>query len=209
MRVDKEEKPEIRVTDRRRIYLDDDPRAAEAREAQSPNLKPSYVEELENRTKAAEAKMSEVQARFDLLRAQLQKETDETRQRLNRAADERAEREKAKFITSLLPVLDNLLRAVDAADSASNNELIAKGVRQTADDFEKALKAVGVEPIEAAGQPFNPELHEAVETKPVEAELDGQVLAEYARGYRIGDRLLRPAKVQVGSGSRKSEQAGQ
>lgn len=209
LRADSEEKPEIRVTDRRRIYLNDDPRAAEAREAQSPSLKPSYVEELENRTRAAEAKMSEVQARFDQLRAQLQKETDETRQRLNRAADERAEREKAKFITSLLPVMDNLLRAVDAADGDSNNQLIATGVRQTADDFEKALKAAGVEPIQAVGQPFNPELHEAVETKPVDAELDGQVLAEYARGYRIGDRLLRPAKVQVGSGGRKSEQAGQ
>ena len=59
--------------------------------------------------------MLEVQARFDQLRKQLQSETDETRQRLNRAADERAQREKANFIAALLPVLDNLQRAIEAA----------------------------------------------------------------------------------------------
>src|SRR5438270_3877257 len=83
---------EIRVTDRRRINLDDqgDIKSAPAAE---PNLKPSYVEELENRAKAAEGKLLEVQSRFDQMRAELQRETDETRQRLNRAADERAQRE--------------------------------------------------------------------------------------------------------------------
>jgi molecular chaperone GrpE len=201
------ERPEIRVTDRRRVYLDKDPRASEA--VESTSLKPSYVEELEARTKAAEAKVLEVQNRFDQVRAQLQKETDETRQRLNRAADERAEREKAKFISSLLPVLDNLLRAVDAAERNNANEQLAEGVRQTADDFERALRGAGVEPINAVGQPFDPQLHEAVETTPVDAELDGQVIAEYSRGYHIGDRLLRPSKVQVGRGIPKSEQAGQ
>ena len=60
--------------------------------------------------------MQEVQARFDQLRQQLQRETDETRQRLNRSADERAAGEKAKFISTLLPVMDNLNRAIDAAD---------------------------------------------------------------------------------------------
>ena len=200
------EKPEIRVTDRRRVYLDDERRTPEKPE--EPNLKPAYVEELETRTKAAEAKIQEVRSRFDQLRAQLQKETDETRQRLNRAADERAEREKATFITSLLPVLDNLLRAVDASAENGKSDLITEGVRQTAEDFEKALRAAGVEPIQAAGQPFDPELHEAVEIVPVEPQLDGTVTAEYSRGYRIGDRLLRPARVQVGSSVEKSEQAG-
>lgn len=199
--------PEIRVTDRRRINLDKDARTDA--KADEPNLKPSYVEELEARTKAAETKMQEVQMRFEQLRNQLQNETDQTRQRLNRAADERAEREKAQFINALLPVLDNLLRAVEAADKSESDEVIIEGVRQTADDFEKALRASGVEPIEAVGQRFDPQFHEAVETKPVEPELDGQVVAEFARGYRMGDRLLRPAKVQVGSGATKSEEARQ
>src|SRR6185436_19160409 len=98
---------EIRVTDRRRILLDDDIARPTEQDEAPPNLKPSYVEELEGRVKAAEQKAQEVQARFDQLRKQLQAETDETRQRLNRAADERALREKADFIAGLLPVLDN------------------------------------------------------------------------------------------------------
>jgi molecular chaperone GrpE (heat shock protein) len=75
--------PEIRVTDRRRIQLDDSEEAGavsldESQRVQ-PNLKPSYVEELEARTKAAEQKLFEVQSRFEQLRKQLQTETDETR----------------------------------------------------------------------------------------------------------------------------------
>src|ERR1700716_1425883 len=111
------EPEELRVTDRRRIRLDGNDEGAETAAADMPNLKPSYVEELEARTKAAEQKMLEVQSRFDQLRAQLQRETDETRQRLNRAADERTQREKATFIAALLPVMDNLQRAIDVAES--------------------------------------------------------------------------------------------
>ena len=66
----------LRVTDRRRIYLDPDGAEQVNEEAEQPNLKPSYVEELEARTKAAEQQVQEVQARFDQLRQQLQRETD-------------------------------------------------------------------------------------------------------------------------------------
>src|SRR3982751_2753640 len=108
-----DEQNEIRVTDRRRIYLDQDRSESVNAEAERPNLKPTYVEELEARTKAAEKQVQEVQARFEQLRQQLQRETVETRQRLNRSADERAASEKAKFISMLLPVMDDLNRAVD------------------------------------------------------------------------------------------------
>src|SRR4026207_1752021 len=106
-----EEQDELRVTDRRRIYLDQDGTEHVNAEVETPNLKPSYVEELEARTRAAERQVQEVQSRFEQLRQQLQRETDETRQRLNRSADERAAGEKAKFIASVLPTLDNLERA--------------------------------------------------------------------------------------------------
>jgi molecular chaperone GrpE len=200
---------EIRVTDRRRIQLDDSGETASADESPNPqpNLKPSYVEELEARTKAAEQKVYEVQSRFEQLRKQLQTETDETRQRLNRAADERAEREKNKFIAGLLPVLDNLQRATEVAETGGSPEIIAEGIRQTASSFENALAAAGVEPIDAVGEQFDPELHEAVETTEVEPEDDGKVIAEYARGYKIGDRLLRPARVKVGRHSERVNKA--
>ena len=190
--------PEIRVTDRRRIQLTEDREADPNAPTEAPSLKPSYVEELESRTKAAEQKVHEVQTRFEQLRKQLQTETDATRQRLNKAADERAQREVASFIAELLPVLDNLERANEAAASGASTRDIAEGVRRTALSFEQALAAAGVEPIESVGQPFDPELHEAVETSEVAPEDDGNVLAEYSRGFRIGDRLLRPAKVKVG-----------
>jgi len=202
---DENEESEIRVTDRRRRFLDDDASSEAPASADSPNLKPSYVAELEARTEAAEKLTQDVQSRFEQLRSQLQRETDETRQRLNRAADERAARGKADFIAGLLPVLDNLQRATEAADSGSTHEQVLEGVRRTAASFESALAAAGVDPIKSVGEEFDPEIHEAVETVPVEPEDEGRVVAEYTRGYRVGDRLLRPARVKVGRASDKQQ----
>jgi molecular chaperone GrpE len=198
---------EIRITDRRRRYLNDNEDAVSDRDSQAPNLKPSYVEELEARTRAAEQIALDVQARFEQFKNKLQQETDETRQRLNRAADERTERSKAEFIASLLPTLDNLERAIDAADAGGSMEQLSAGVKQTAENFEAALSAAGVEPLAAQGEPFDPELHEAVETVPVEPEFDGKVMSVYTKGYRKGDRLLRPARVAVGHALEKAKSA--
>jgi molecular chaperone GrpE len=200
---------DIRVTDRRRVYLNQDGTPGTSAGVETPNLKPSYIEELEARTKAAEKLAQEVQSRFEQLRSKLQQETDETRQRLNRSADERAGRQTADFIAALLPVLDNLQRATEAAGSGGTPEQISEGVRRTAASFENALAAAGVEPIESVGQDFDPELHEAVETVEVEPDLEGKVIAEYGRGYRIGERLLRPARVKVGRVSDKVRWAGE
>lgn len=201
---------EIRVTDRRRVNMDGE-KVAGADEDAAPRLKPSYVEQLEASRKAAEQKLVEVQNRFDQMRAQMQREMDETRQRLNRAADERAAREKAEFVTALLPVVDNLYRAIDAADSSGSFEALLDGVRGTVSGFENTLAAAGVEPVVSIGAPFDPELHEAVDTIPVEEERDGTVTAEYSSGYRMGERLIRPARVQVGrmAGDQRTATGGQ
>lgn len=193
-----DEQKELRVTDRRRVYLDPDGEEQVNAEVETPNLKPSYVEELEARTRAAEKQVQEVQSRFDQLRQQLQRETDETRVRLNRAADERAAASKARFIESLLPVMDDLERAIDAAAREGSSESILQGVRSIANRLQSALTSAGVEPIESVGEPFNPELHEAVDTEETDPEMDGIVIDEYGRGFRMGDRLLRPARVKVG-----------
>lgn len=189
---------EIRVTDRRRINLDEEQTTPSGSETEISNLKPTYVEELEARTRAAEKQVQEVQARFEQLRQQLQRDTDETRQRLNRSADERATGEKAKFIASLLPVLDDLNRAIQAASDGAPSEALLQGIRSSAASFENALSGAGVESIESIGTPFDPELHEAVDTEEVQPEMDGNVTVEYSRGYKIGNRLLRPARVKVG-----------
>ena len=195
---------ELRVTDRRRIYLDNDGAERANEKVEQPNLKPKYVEELESRTKAAEKQVQDVQARFEQLRQQLQRETDETRQRLNRSADERASADKARFIAALLPALDDLERAVEAVSGNASREAMLEGIRRIASSFQSALTSAGVEPIAAVGEEFNPELHEAVDTEVTADDMDGRVIEEYSRGFRMGDRLLRPARVKVG---RASEQA--
>jgi molecular chaperone GrpE len=198
---------ELRVTDRRRIYLDDEGAERVNAENAQPNLKPSYVEELEARTKAAERQVQEVQGRFDQLRQQLQRETDETRQRLNRSADERATAEKAKFIAALLPVMDDLNRAMKSVSEDTPRDAILEGIRSIATSFQSALTNAGVEPIESVGEPFNPELHEAVDTEVTGGDMDGKVIGEYSRGFRMGDRLLRPARVKVGRAPEQAREA--
>lgn len=193
-----EEEREIKVTDKRRVYLDAEGHEKTRMDIDVPNLKPKYVEELEARAKAAEQHVREVQARFEQLRSQLQRETDETRQRLNRAADEKAHQEKVNFIASLLPVLDNLERALGAASENASPEVIVEGLRQTIATFERSLNGANVEPVPAVGEDFDPQWHEAVETIEVEPEMENKIVGEHTRGYRLENRLLRPARVSVG-----------
>jgi molecular chaperone GrpE len=203
-----EEAPKVRVNDRRRVRLSEEGEGegGQAQAEEAPSVKPSYVEELEARAREAEQKVADVQARFEQVRSELKRETDELRQRLARNADERVAREKAAFISALLPVVDNLQRAVEAAEGGGSQESLLDGLRGTISGFENVLAQIGAEPIEALAQPFDPELHEAVDTAEVEPELDGQVIGQYGRGYRLGNQLLRPARVQVGRA--KSESAG-
>ena len=123
---------------------------------------------------------------------------------MNRSADERAAGEKAKFISSLLPAFDDLNRAIEAENAP--REAILEGIRSIAASFQSALTNAGVESLSSVGEDFNPELHEAVDTEETGREMDGKVIAEYSRGFRMGDRLLRPARVKVG---RAAEQAKQ
>ena len=207
-----DETPEkIRVNDRRRFNLESDetPEPAGEEPQRQPSLKPSYVEELEARARAAEQKAADVQSRFEQVRAELKRETDELRQRLARNAEERAAREKAAFLSSLLPVIDNLQRAIEAAESGGSKESLLDGLRGTISGFESVLAQTGAEPIEALAQPFDPELHEAVDTTEVEPALDGTVTAQYSRGYKIGNQLLRPARVQVGRASESAQGAAE
>ncbi|HYO99432.1 MAG TPA: nucleotide exchange factor GrpE [Pyrinomonadaceae bacterium] len=199
----------VRVTDRRRVSLDDSEEGVKVQGegGASPSLKPKYVEELEARTRAAEQSAQDVQSRFEQVRAELRRETDEIRQRLARTADERAAREKAAFVGALLPVMDNLQRAMEAAEGGGSLEALMEGLRGTISGFENAITSAGLEPVSATGAQFDPELHEAVDTVEVEPERDGMVTAEYSRGYRMGGQLLRPARVQVGRAKSEGQAA--
>lgn len=150
------------------------------------------------RREAAEKKLVGVQAKFDEVRAEMEKETAEMRQRMQRNNEQRMQLEKSEFISALLPVLDNISLAVQAAEKESSVEHLLEGVKGVARLFEQTLISNGVEPISSIGAEFDPELHEAVEMVEAEESQDWRVVGEFSRGYKLGDRLLRPAKVQVG-----------
>jgi molecular chaperone GrpE len=178
-------------------------------EAENPkqNVKSQRETELENRLKeetlrreAAEAKLVGVQAKFEEVKTDMERETQEMRSRMQKTLEDRAKQGQFSFLTALLPVLDNLNRAVQASETDASFEHLLDGVKGTARSFEQALMSVGVEAIPATGMDFNPELHEAIDMIPVEPEQDGKITAEYSRGYKFGERLLRPSKVQVGRG---------
>ena len=197
---------ELKVEDKRRFNAEGDKATVEVEEPKAP-VKPAEVIKLENdlkieteRRQAAEAKLVEVQKRFDEAKNNLEKETQEMRQRLMKTLEERAKQGQSNFISTLLPVLDNLNLAIDHAEKDSSLENLIGGVKGTARSFENALREVGVEAVASVGADFNPELHEAIDMIEVEAEKDGKITAEYQRGYKFGDKLLRPSKVQVGKG---------
>jgi len=196
----------IPVNDKRRFNADgervaDDPESRNTEPVRS-QLERQLEEKLKaetERREAAESKLVGVQAKFEEAKAGLEKETAEMRERLKKSLEGKAKQEQFNFLETLLPVLDNLNRAVAASETDPDIEHLRTGVIGTARSFEQALLSVGVETVSSVGAVFDPEMHEAVDTKPVDdAEDDGKITAEYSKGYKLGDRLLRPARVQVG-----------
>ena len=118
----------------------------------------------------------------------------------------RIEKERANFfefagmeaVRAMLPVLDDFERALTAApgDDGPDGEY-AKGIEMIYQRFLDVLKKLGLEPIESVGQPFDPNVHHAIETVPTEEAEDGTVLEELQKGYNFKGKLLREAMVKV------------
>ena len=200
----------IPINDKRRFNAEgervaDDPpdEKGPAKSAAEIALEAKLKAETERR-EAAESKLVGVQAKFEEAKATLEKETADMRARLMRTLEDRSKQGQFNFLTTLLPVLDNLNLAVSASETDPSIEHLRNGVIGTARSFEQALMSVGVEPVPGVGAPFDPEIHEAIDIAEVDAEQDGKVTAEYQRGYKFGNQLLRPAKVQVGRGRAQS-----
>jgi molecular chaperone GrpE len=197
------EAEQIPVNDKRRFnaegeWVADSESGVQAEPQRSPNelLLEARLKTETDRREAAEAKLVGVQAKFEEAKAGLEKETAEMRLRLRKTLEAKATEEQFNFLTTLLPVLDNLNRAVAASEADPDIGHLRDGVIGTARSFEQALLSVGVQPIKCIGEDFDPEIHEAVDLAPSEEE--GKVIQEYSRGYKFGERLLRAARVQVG-----------
>jgi molecular chaperone GrpE len=118
------------------------------------------------------------------------------RKRQKREIDDAKLESKGKVLKEMLPVVDNLERAIEHATTQAGTNPIVEGVQLVLRQFLTAFERLEVTPIEAAGQPFDPNLHEAISQMDSDSP-PGTVVQVLQRGYRSGDRLLRPALVVV------------
>ena len=119
---------------------------------------------------------------------------------------QRDQRDQIRFgneqlLKELLPVLDNLERAIKAAKGSTSAEGLVQGVDLTLKQLQGVLGKFGVQSIPTMGQPFDPSGHQAVASVPSTQIPDQHVVEEFQRGYRLHDRILRPAMVTVSSGT--------
>jgi molecular chaperone GrpE len=150
-----------------------------------------------------ESELQKMKAERDTLLdrlARLQAEFENARKRAVREQQDYREYALSDTVKSLLPILDSFDRALQASttgdgDLRSGIELIYKQLQDT-------LVKLGLRPIPARGEPFDPHLHEAIEMVDTDEVEDHHVLEELQRGYKLKDRLLRPAMVRVARNSR-------
>jgi molecular chaperone GrpE len=134
---------------------------------------------------------------------------DNYRKRAAREAAAAQERGVAKLAKELLPAVDNLDRALEAAQSAAGSlpgdapaadngtATLVSGIKLVYDDVIAALARAGIERYSPEGEPFDPQQHEAIAQQPVDGAQPGTVVEVYQRGYRLGDFVIRPARVVV------------
>ena len=131
---------------------------------------------------------------------------DNFRKRATQEGERRAAVQKKAFIQELLPIIDNLERALGSGQSASREQLL-QGVEMTLQQLNRLLRAHGIEPEESVGQPFDPRYHEAIASHYDPSQPDHVVLETFQRGYRYGNESLRPAKVVVNDHSTRESSA--
>src|ERR1700752_214375 len=177
----------------------DDPAAVE-KSSDEPAGGPATAELIATRSelKRVEAENAELRDRL----ARRQADFENYRKRVDRERGETYNRVVADIATKLLPVVDNLKRALEAessVESAESDEFrhFLSGVDLIYKQLNGVLDALGVKPIAAVGEQFNPHVHEAVVTEATDDYEPDTVMQEIVAGYRLGDKLIRPALVKV------------
>jgi molecular chaperone GrpE len=156
---------------------------------------PSDLEELSAKARKADEYLA--------LAQRTQADFENYRKRTAREAVIAQERGAAKLALALLPAIDNLDRAlahadeVVAADNGNGAESLVAGLKHVHADLISALGNVGIERYSPEGEPFDPQYHEAVAQQPVEGAQPGVVVEVFQRGYRMGESVVRPARVVV------------
>jgi len=192
--------PAVKVVDRRRFRQDGEPAGvAERGEAQEPAAGqartegPAPVAALEEKLRAQAARIEEVSRAY----AALLEDNKAFRGRLERERDRVVEAERARVAQALLEAADELELALAAVPADAGT--LQQGVKVVLAGLVRRIAELGATRLEVTGRPFDPQLAEAVDVLAVaDAAQDGLVVAEVRAGWRIGDRLLRPARVRVG-----------
>ena len=140
-----------------------------------------------------DAQIAELKDR--LLRTQA--EWDNSRKRILKEKEEAVRYAAENFLEKLLPVLDNFEAGMQAAQNATDPKSIAQGFEMVLAQFQQVLREAGVETVDALGHPFDPHRHEALGHHESEEHPEGQVIMQMRKGYKLRDRLLRPASVFV------------
>lgn len=185
---------DLKVTDRRWWARGD---GAPDTAAEEPRLKPTYIEELDQRLANKDLELKEVLAKY----RGAADEFEQARVRLRKEVTKDVERSRRATLITFLEVLDNLDRALDAVGDRPDDAFV-QGVSMVRQQFLSTLESFGVTRLDSLGQPFDPGRHEAVSTvDATEAHPDGRVCGVIRTGYVIGEDVLRPAMVAVARAS--------
>jgi molecular chaperone GrpE len=180
-----------------------DSEAMEQRSAEAPDqeaagpLEDGDVMPANEETERLRTELAELQDRYLRLAAEM----DNVRRRARLDVEDARKYGTEQLISELLPVMDNLGRALEAAEQTSDLEGLKSGVDLTRRQFADVLERNGVERIPAVGEKFDPNVHEAVsQVEPEDGQEAHQVVEELRAGYRLNDRVVRPAMVKVTAG---------
>ncbi len=144
------------------------------------------LEELQKQAEENQQRYLRAQADFDNFRRRTIKEKEELVQYAS-----------AKLIDQLLPIMDNFERAFAAAEASSDLESFTKGIEMIFRQLNQTLEGEGLKVMEAVGQPFNPEFHQAIMQVESDEYEEGVVVEEVQKGYMLKDKVIRPAMVKV------------
>ena len=168
--------------------------AQESDEGADENAGPETLTEAQEAIAELNERIVRLTADFDNFRKRAQREKDEARQFANQG-----------LLEKLLPVLDNFEMALTAVKDADPS--VRDGVQMILDQLLGVLKESGVEPVDATGKPFDPNLHEALSQEETTEVEEGTVGQQVQRGYKLNDRLVRPARVVVAKAPGAAEEA--
>jgi molecular chaperone GrpE len=127
-------------------------------------------------------------------------EFDNYRKRIDRERQAVTEAAAANLLEELLPLVDDLERALKIEPGPEGGDAYRQGVELIYRQLQDVLRKRGVRPVEAIGADFDPHYHQAVAHEPADGQREGEVIEEFRRGYMLGDRLLRPSMVKVAKG---------